>query len=180
MEKLSKKQKFRLEKQKAKLKKKIITWSIIILLFSVLSIWIYNSAKNSPNFSNPIVNSDQVPSGLTHWHPKLEIKINGNDVTIPNDIGISPGRESPTHTHEEGDGTIHIENNNPKGNPETMSLGYFFNQWREPFNETCILNKCTNIDGGKIKMYVNGKENFEFENYIFKGDDKILIEYTSK
>ena len=29
-------------------------------------------------------------------------------------------------------------------------------------------------------MYVNGEENTEFENYIMKDKDDIIIEYTSK
>ena len=59
-----------------------------------------------------------------------------------------------------------------------MSLGYFFYLWKKPFNETCILDKCTNIDGGKLHMYVDGNESFEFENYVFKGEEEIKIIYN--
>ena len=180
MNQLSKKEKFRLEKQRAKQKKKIITWLIVILVFSSLSYWIYSSSKNTTKFNNPNVNLNEVPSGQIHWHPKLTISIDGETQVIPNNIGLTPGKHSPTHTHDEGDGTIHLENMNPKAQPETMSLGYFFNQWRESFNETCILDKCTNIHGGELHMYVNDEENFEFEKFIFKGEDIIRIEYNSK
>ncbi|MEC8221266.1 MAG: multicopper oxidase family protein [Nanoarchaeota archaeon] len=179
MKQLSKKEKFRLEKQKAKRNKKIIIWTFVILILGSISYLIMNSAKNSPNFENPIVNSNEVPSGQIHWHPKLTIKLDGEIQTIPNNIGLAPGRHSPTHTHDEGDGTIHLENPNPRAQPETMALGFFFNLWKQPFNQTCILDKCTNVNGGEIKMYVNGKENTLFEDYVFKGEDEIVIEYIS-
>ena len=61
-----------------------------------------------------------------------------------------------------------LENPNPRAQPETMALGFFFNLWKQPFNQTCILDKCTNVNGGEIKMYVNGKENTLFEDYVFE------------
>lgn len=177
MKQLSKKEKFRLEKQRIKRNKKIMIYSIIIILSIGFIFWFISSVDKSLEFKNPNVKLSDVPSGKIHWHPKLIIKFDGVKQTIPDHIGLN--RHSPTHTHDEGDGTIHVENLNPKSDPETMSLGYFFNLWRQPFNKTCILDKCINVDGGEIKMFVNEKENFEFENYVFKGDDKILIEYNS-
>lgn len=180
MKNLSKKEKFRLEKQKSRFKKKLIIWTFLIFLFTGLSYWVIQSSMNSVKFSNPEVNLSKVPSGPIHWHPNLEIRIDGEKIVIPDNIGIGFGPHSPTHTHDEGDGTIHLENSNPKSNPQTMSLGYFFNLWKESFNQTCILNKCINLDGGEIHMYVDGEENFEYENYVFGGNEKILIEYKSK
>ena len=179
MKKLTKRQIIE-NRQKSKKQKKIFVWSFIFLVLVILGYWSYMSSKNVRVFVNPIVRADQVPSGEIHWHPKLSIIIDGKKMDVSNSIGITPTKHSTTHTHDEGDGTIHIENPNPKLNPETMSLGYFFNQWGKSFNKTCILDKCTNIDGGEIHMYVNDKENFDFENYIFKGDDNIVIEYISE
>jgi len=59
-----------------------------------------------------------------------------------------------------------------------MSLGYFFNQWGKPFNETCILDKCLLTNSSSLKMFVNGERNYDFEKYIFKGEEKIKIEFT--
>lgn len=177
---MSKREKSWKQQERKKLIKKITIWGLVAIVIIGLIFWINNSSNNSSNFQNPDVLLDEVPSGQIHWHPKLTINIDGEDVIIPNNIGLAPGRHSPTHTHDEGDGTIHLENMNPKAQPETMSLGYFFNEWKQPFNETCILDKCSNVDGGELKMFVNKEENFEFENYIFKGEDVILIEYKSK
>jgi hypothetical protein len=128
-----------------------------------------------------------IPAGSVHWHPRLTIKINGEAVPIPSDIGITIGqmvdtelsgmRMSPTHTHE-SDGTIHLENLNPRSKPETLTLGYFFHVWGKPFNSTCIFDYCTS--NGTLTMYVNGQENNEFQNYLMHDKDEIVIEYDSK
>jgi len=179
-DKLSKKEKIKIEKEKEKQRKKIDKIIIISIIILIFSIWIYFSSKNITTYKNPIVNPNQVPNQRTHWHPHLTIIINNQTQIIPANIGISPGKESSTHTHTD-DGKIHIESLNPKANPETFSLGYFFNEWGKSFNKTCILDKCIrNNSNDTLKMYVNGKENFEFENYIFKGDGRIKIIFTTK
>ncbi|MBI2147802.1 hypothetical protein HYU19_05005 [Candidatus Woesearchaeota archaeon] len=140
---------------------------------------ISNDDKEEPN-------REAVPTGQTHWHPKLTIMIDGKQVYLPEGIGVEIGRVidtelsgmdmSPTHTHED-DGTIHIENLNPAAKPETLTLGYFFYVWDKPFSTTCIFEYCT--ASGTLNMQVNGVENTEFEKYIMHDEDDILIEYVS-
>jgi len=169
--------------------KKIRNWSIFILIMALL-IWGIISAIPETNVSELNVditgNSINIPAGEIHWHPRVTIKINGEGVMIPINIGSTIGkvvdvhlsgmRMSPTHTHET-DGTIHMENNNPSSKPETTTIGYFFYVWDKQFSSSCIFEHCT--DNGELKMYVNGKENYEFENYIMRDKDEILIEYFS-
>lgn len=152
-------------------KKKIRNWSIFIVMIG-LTIWgFYYSSKR-----NEIANTQlqfEVPRGPIHWHPHLTIKIDEIEQVIPPGIGLS-GVHLPMHTHE-ADGIIHMENNNPT--KQTVILGYFFKAWGKTFNKECIFDYCT--DKGTLKMYVNGKENFDLENYFMKDKDKILIEYGS-
>ena len=130
----------------------------------------------------------QVPKGLTHWHPHLTIVIDGKQIPIPKDIGITVGRVvdtyvggdmgmTPSHTHD-GSGTIQLENLDPSKKPETLALGYFFYVWDKVFNSSCIFEYCT--DRGTLVMTVNGKENMEFQNYFMKDKDMIRIAYTSR
>jgi cytochrome c oxidase subunit 2 len=72
---------------------------------------------------------------------------------------------------------LHLENNYP--NAKTLSLGYFFELWNKEFNESCIFNFCTN-ETHEMKMYVNGNEAFDYENYVMQPEDKILIKYAQK
>ena len=49
------------------------------------------------------------------------------------------------------------------------------------FDKNCITlennEKFCNDENKKLKFFVNGKENNEFENYVFDDLDKILITY---
>jgi len=114
----------------------------------------------------------KVPRGPIHWHPHLTILINNEKQYIPANIGLG-SVHLPLHTHED-DGTIHMEINRPT--KKNVLLGYFFEVWGKTFNKNCIFDYCT--DKGTLKMYVNGKENLDFENYFMHDKDEILIEYN--
>ena len=126
-----------------------------------------------------------IPKSPVHWHPKLKIIIKGEEQFIPPNIGISVGnnidnqisgmRMSPTHTHE-SDGTIHLENNRPWQKPETLTLGYFFKVWGKNFNSSCIFDYC-NGENGKLSMTVNGQPNYEFDKYVMKDKDEIILQW---
>ncbi|MBI2578868.1 MAG: hypothetical protein HYW26_04100 [Candidatus Aenigmarchaeota archaeon] len=117
-------------------------------------------------------------SGVSmHIHPHLIIIANNENVNIPAEIGIEGGIMRVIHTHD-ATGTIHLESPVPKD----FTLGQFFFVWSrtsgEPkvFNSSCILSYCNN--GTKaVKMFVNGKESDEYENYIMHDLDRIEIRY---
>ena len=169
--------------------KKIRNWTIFIVIIGLI-VWGVVALIPESNVKELNVNIEgntlNIPAGAVHWHPRLIIKIDGERIAIPANIGLSVGkvvdtslsgmRMSPTHTHET-DGTIHLENNNPSKKPESLTLGYFFYVWDKQFSSSCIFEYCT--DKGELKMYVNEEENFEFENYLMNDKDEILIEYTS-
>jgi hypothetical protein len=56
------------------------------------------------------------------------------------------------------------------------TLKNIFQKWNKNFNSTCILDYCNNNDNS-MRMYVNNKENFDYENYIVKDGDIIIIDY---
>ena len=123
---------------------------------------------------NSVASTSEIPRTPIHWHPKLTIILDGQQQTIPANLG-AVGIHQPIHTHD-STGVLHYENDNPT--PENMPLSYFFEKvWRKQFNSTCILNYC-NGDSGTVKMSVNGRESFEFENYIPRDNDDIRIEFN--
>ena len=59
---------------------------------------------------------------------------------------------------------------------DDLRLNQFFKIWGKQFNSECIFEHCNGPDG-KVKMFVNDKENGEFENYQMRDRDKIEIKY---
>ena len=98
-----------------------------------------------------------------HIHPEISIFIKGSQQLIPANIGVIPSCMRPVHTHDET-GVIHLEFPAYR----EVKLGEFFRVWGKPFNQNWE---------GKVKMAVNGKDNFDFENYIMRDLDKIEIYY---
>ena len=151
-----------------KLMKRTAYLAVPAILVAAVFAFVVSQPPGNSNFSNP-----DIPRSPIHWHPTLAITINGQQQTIPANLGLV-GVEQPIHTHD-STGVLHYENNNPT--LETMRLGYFFEKvWRKPFNSTCIMNYC-NGDSGIVKMFVNDRENVGFENYIPKDKDEIRIEF---
>ncbi len=157
---------------RSKLIKRSAYIAIPVFFIVIVSVFILSQPQSTANSIN-INSAADIPKTPIHWHPTLTILINGQQKTIPADLGLI-GAHQPIHTHD-ATGTLHYENNNPT--PENMPLRYFFEKvWRKQFNSKCIFDNC-NGDSGTVKMYVNGNENLEFENYIPKDKDDIRIEF---
>ncbi len=99
-----------------------------------------------------------------HWHPELEIYVKGEQIQIPENIGLV-GSHSPIHTHEDLP-IIHLEFGSIVRRGD-IKLGEFFKVWKKDFMEF----------GETVAMTVNGEENMELENYEMKDGDKIVLIY---
>ena len=62
-----------------------------------------------------------------HYHPQLQITVDGQPVVVPANIGVDPatGQMSAVHTHT-SDGVIHIE---AARAGQTFTLGQLFTEW---------------------------------------------------
>lgn len=110
-----------------------------------------------------------------HWHATLKILIDGEAVQIPANIGLGVVH-NPIHTHED-DGVIHLEFQGLVTD-KNLALGKLFDIWNEKFDSQCILDKCVGPEIGKtLTMTVKGEPNTEFENYIIKDGDEVVIKY---
>ena len=92
---------------------------------------------------------------VLHHHTDLYIYIDGQPVTIPENVGISSGNPtvaSPLHTHA-STGTIHIESGDANFQPV---LGQFMDVWGVYFTPDCLGDQCASGDT-KIRAYVNGQ-----------------------
>ncbi len=156
------------EKAKRKRKiKKIIKTSLIFFIVggAISGLGWYFAAKPSPQ------ESEIIASNGIHWHPELSIKILGQQIEVPANIGLGI-TGMPLHTHDDT-GVIHLEFSGVV-KEDDIRLSRFFEIWGKKFTKNCIFDKCSSPDG-KVKMLVNGELSSEFENYMMKDGDKIEI-----
>jgi len=159
--------------------KKVRNWAIFVVILGLIIGGIYlivSSTVSGINYCKIAPVIDTNIGGHTnvklHVHSNLRIVIDGKEQFIPANIGVSPGIMRPLHTHEP-DNKIHIEGLCPR----EFTIGEFFQVWGKRFDSECIFDKCT--DSGGLRMIVNGKENKEFDKYVMRDEDKIVIEFVS-
>lgn len=117
--------------------------------------------------------SDLVSQNGLHWHPQIEIYIKGEQVEIPENIGLIGGHR-PIHTHNDVP-DIHLEFEGRVAKDD-IRLGEFFRIWGKIFNAQQLF-EYKNGPEGTVSMSVNGVENFEFEKYLMQDGDTIEIRY---
>lgn len=125
--------------------------------------------------------------GSQHIHADWKVYINGKSLDLSDKshmarimsnqpvssfIHVDSGAPQPEKTGE----VIHMH-------ATGVPLWIFFKSVGIDFNKDCITienNQYCNNENKKIRFFVNGKENKEFENYVFNDLDKILISYGSE
>ena len=131
------------------------------------------------------INSQMGVLGSQHIHADWKVYIYGktldfsdkshmermrNNLQVSSFIHVDSGAPLPEKT---GD-ILHMH-------ATGISLWIFFKSIGMDFNKDCITlenkEKFCNKENKKLKFYVNGQENSEFENYVFNDLDKILISY---
>ena len=122
--------------------------------------------------------------GSQHIHADWKIYTNGKilDFSDKSYDRIRQGKSASSFMHVEpdpftGEKTGDVLHMHATGVP----LWVFFKSIGMDFNKDCITpddkEKFCNDGTKNLKFFVNGKENNEFENYVFKDLDKILISY---
>ena len=152
-----------------KFKKPLKYFVALIIVIGV--VWlVYNWAANAPKIG---------PVGSTHIHQDVKIYLDGQQL----DLSQQKYQVRAPQVHvEDGDGdVIHVH-------ATGVPIGMFFDSLGMKLTTNCFetddgTNYCNEkSDGGKtLKFYVNGQKslNGEFEKYIPRDVDKILISYGS-
>ena len=113
---------------------------------------------------------------VMHIHPQLSVKVNGQPIIAPENIGIEKslwkdhsldkyGMQgmSPLHTHDSS-GTIHVESSVERD----YTLGEFLDVW----------GGLDNSDDKTVKVIVNGQPLSDWRNHILKDKEKISLEIS--
>ncbi len=109
-----------------------------------------------------------------HIHPELSIFVNGEEVSVPNNLGVTNVGMTAIHTHDEK-GVIHVEAPIKKD----FTLGDFFAVWGKNFSSTQLLDKTVDENSDMV-VTINGKKVDTYENTILRDKDKIVINYQNK
>ncbi|MFO0868679.1 MAG: tandem-95 repeat protein [Pirellulales bacterium] len=127
-----------------------------------------------------------------HIHPFLKIIVDGQEVSIPANVGITSTQHYSPHTHD-ATGKLHVGEGLNAGIDQTfryVTLKDFFDVWRTTnvgvsggvnnpnarFDSTHLMDKVADATHG-VFMTVNGVANTEFENYIPEDNDQIVLTY---
>jgi hypothetical protein len=138
--------------------------------------------KTAPPWNNNIEQADarlaalglpQLSDTILHHHTDLVIYINGQQVTIPPNVGLNdsdPTVASPLHTHGSL-GTVHIESADPNFQPV---LGQFMDVWGVYFTKDCLGGSCA-AGETKLRAYVDGEEWSGDPTQIPLNDGEVIV-----
>jgi hypothetical protein len=139
----------------------VLPAAVLLVLLAVaagIGIMIFTSRGPSASAVNGITcdSSEHVSRTDVHYHAHLSILFQGNELTIPAQIGI-PADQSCIywlHTHDTT-GVIHIEA--PKDKAKNFTLGDFFKVWNKKLSATQVADITLGSDQ-KLVTYVDGKQ----------------------
>ncbi|MEK6907354.1 MAG: C2H2-type zinc finger protein [Nanoarchaeota archaeon] len=157
-----------------KTKRKIVKYIIALIIIILISYGGYNLFQRSAELSSSSYTKTSV-----HWHAYPTVIICGEEKQLPHPLGSAHLGNNLLHTHAPPDNFIHIEGR--VYSPDEIKLGKYLDVIGVKFDQDRILDKkngdlCNN-KAGKLRIFVNDIENFEFRDYIMKDQDKILIKY---
>ncbi len=154
------------EKMGAQAKK--ICYSIIVATIAISTLYVVGTTVKE--------NLDSATGGPVHWHADYEVWACGERLALGESEGIE-GREGESLLHNHNDYRIHVEGTVKE--LEDVSLGEYFHSIKGEFSseqlkvvlkDGSVLEK-SNGDlcsgrPGKVMLYVNGKPNYEFDDYV--------------
>ncbi len=126
--------------------------------------------------------------GSQHMHADWKVYINGEQIDFSDKAHMDRMRKELSVSS-----FIHVDSGNPP--PEKtgdvihmhatgVPLWIFFDSIGMNLSKECLVldngKKFCNDDKNTLKFYVNEKSNNQYENYVFKDLDKILISYGSE
>ena len=123
-----------------------------------------------------VASGDLISATGIHYHPKLSITIDGKPITIENGIGLGAVHK-PIHTHDEADGTLHLEFEGAVKKVDTR-LGIFFTTWGKEWTDTNFMGNP--IDATHtLTMKVDGEVVPINRDLLMKDKQKIELIYQT-
>ena len=119
--------------------------------------------------------------GSQHIHADFKVFVNNKPITFANNNYYMKSSfihlDGNPNNKEDASGVLHMH-------ATGVPLWVFFKSVYMDFNKDCITleskEKFCNDDNNKLRFFINGQPNNDFENYVFKDLDKILISYGNE
>ena len=157
--------------------------AIIVLGYIAYSVYYYlSTAEKVEEFE--VCYADKCIKTF-HVHADIKIELCGKKIMLPLEHGPLEG----PHTHKERN-YMHFHERLPY-DPATgqllettpLQLGTFMNEFDIRFNDHCIGEYCNGMEcmpgtPGNVRMFVNEQPNTEFDQYIWKDGDDIVITFN--
>ncbi len=152
----------------SKFKKPLIYLFAIFLLVNVIVFgWlIYSSSASTPAIG---------AVGSTHIHQDFKVYLNGNVIDFSQ--GKYQVRAPSVHVEDNDGDVIHVH-------ATRVTIGMFFESLGMKLSPTCFktddgISYC-NDNNNTLKFYVNNVSNAQFDKYVLRELDKILISYGAE
>ena len=161
------------------MRKKDLIFYVVILILLTLFLWQWLSKSNLIRQLNEFQKDNKdlyLLSGIgqlksAHLHADVKVYINDKAIDFSQRkyqlaarfIHFEEGVGDVLHTHATG-----------------LTLGHLFKSLGMDLNNNCIIfegQSYCNDANKRLKFYVNGQANNEFDNYVIKDLDKYLISY---
>ncbi|MBI2664663.1 hypothetical protein HYX10_04985 [Candidatus Woesearchaeota archaeon] len=114
-----------------------------------------------------------------HYHADFKVYISGEEIDFSQQKYFVKSRFIHVENDVQGDSgkVLHMH-------ASGVPLWVFFESVGMKFNESCFVTDgreahCNN-NGRTLSFYTNGKQNPEYESYVFQDGDRILISYGSE
>ncbi|MBS3104990.1 hypothetical protein J4234_01925 [Candidatus Woesearchaeota archaeon] len=164
------------------MRKKDLIFYVLILALVVLFLWQWLSKGALINQLNKFQNHNnqlQLLTGIgvlgsAHLHADVKVYINGQSIDFSQRkyqlassfLHFEEGIGDVIHTHATG-----------------LTIGHMFRSLGMDFSNNClVVEKQSYCNAGniKLKFYVNGQLNNEFDNHVIHNLDKILVSYGNE
>lgn len=156
----------------------------IILAFVVIGVLLgFSLASYAEKDPSDLVCDQGFCKKSLHYTARIELRVCGEQLSLPTNKGSreKAHTESDPYTLHWYERTFVEEESFKPLDTSELRLGDFFENINVDFSSSCIMGHCNGDFCGEtkgfLKMYVNGKRNDQFQNYIWNDKDKIIIEF---
>lgn len=160
-----------------------LIYSVAIVFAIILLAFVFSSLDFQQTLERRVSPGENVPVEIVrapsfHAHADFKVFLDGKEFSFNKTAFDVTNRHIHLHLkNPDGDKVIHLEG------MENITLKIFFDSLNITFNASCFITEsegyCNNVQK-RIRFFINGNENFQFDLYEPRNIDRILITYGNE